>query len=123
MSDPFVVVRQQSFDALLDAVGDQQPCPLVVVAEVLHRTACIDQHVGVFALDDHDDGSVRAALEQHVLGQSRFPVKGIGAQVAQDEQRLLLHLYRRIHDQPREERDPVHVADLGAKRVAVVAIG
>ena len=96
---------------------DERARPLIVVAQVLHAPACVDEHIRVCSLHCEDHRTVRALVEQLTLRQERIGVARVRAQVPENQQGLLLHLWHRVDDQPRQQVDTIRaphiLAELG----------
>ena len=128
-------------------MGDDDLRPAGVVAQVLERRARVHQHLRVVGKDATEEGTLgaapegegeqgvrgvwaealrrrgaRGALHQQRLRLLRRRVERVRAQVAEDEQCLLLHAQARVGEHPREQRDAAGVAHGLREGAAVLAV-
>eukprot|EP00900_Chrysochromulina_parva_P014516 jgi/Chrpa1/23065/Chrysochromulina_OHIO_Genome00008421-RA len=126
LDDVLVLVREQLAQQRVNVVHERTLRPLCVVAQVLNEAACKHEDELVARLEEAEDYALHADLQQRLLRKHRGVVHRVRAQVAEQQQCLLVHLDRlvRVSHQKRKLGQPVVFAhELAEARPVLVEGG
>ena len=76
----------QLLQARLRAMLDEDSGPLPVVAEVLHSSQCISDHIIIGMLQQRKKPELSATLQKERLREGRVLVNGIGGEVGREKE-------------------------------------